>query len=236
MAFSRVQGARHSAETRKWNYGQMKEALLDPRSWLLFLLCVFTTLPGGGLTAVCSRLLSSACSIFPFGPCHQLIRSTANQTSLQFGSVVLNSFGYSVLQTQLLTMSQGAFLLLFVVFTVVVSMSFKNARCISIALLNFISLAGALMIKLLPESQKLGRLGGLWLVSAFSSAFPTILSLVSSNITGHTKKSTVNSMVFVGFCVGYIIGPLTFLSQEAPTYQVRLQRVTFSVKFNINPY
>ncbi|KAJ5261609.1 major facilitator superfamily domain-containing protein [Penicillium chrysogenum] len=187
LAFSRVQGARHSAETRKWNYGQMKEALLDPRSWLLFLLCVFTTLPGGGLTA--------------------------------FGSVVLNSFGYSVLQTQLLTMSQGAFLLLFVVFTVVVSMSFKNARCISIALLNFISLAGALMIKLLPESQKLGRLGGLWLVSAFSSAFPTILSLVSSNITGHTKKSTVNSMVFVGFCVGYIIGPLTFLSQEAPTYQ-----------------
>lgn len=58
LAFSRVQGARHSAETRKWNHGQMKEAMLDPRSWLLFLLCLFTTLPGGGLTAVCSRLLS----------------------------------------------------------------------------------------------------------------------------------------------------------------------------------
>ncbi|CAI7631087.1 unnamed protein product [Penicillium pancosmium] len=187
LAFIRVQGARHSAETRKWNNGQMKEAILDPRSWLLFLLCVFTTLPGGGLTA--------------------------------FGSVVLNSFGYSVLQTQLLTMSQGAFLLLFVIFTVAVSMIFKNARCVSIALLNIISLVGALMIKLLPESQKLGRLGGLWLISAYASAFPTILSLVSSNITGHTKKSTVNAMVFVGFCVGYIIGPLTFLSQEAPTYQ-----------------
>lgn len=126
-------------------------------------------------------------------------------------------------------MSQGAFLLLFVIFTVVVSMIFKNARCISIALLNIISLAGALMIKLLPQSEKLGRLGGLWLISAYASAFPTILSLVSSNITGYTKKSTVNAMVFVGFCVGYIIGPLTFLSREAPTYQVCPGHVTFYV-------
>ncbi|KAJ6085393.1 major facilitator superfamily domain-containing protein [Penicillium canescens] len=187
LAFARVQGARRSAETRQWNHGQMREALMDPRSWLLFLLCVFTTLPGGGMTA--------------------------------FGSVILTSFGYSVLQTQLLTMSQGAFLLFFVVFTVGISMTFKNARCVSIALLNVISLAGALMIKLLPESHKLGRLGGLWLISAYASSFPTILSLVSSNITGHTKKSTVNAMLFAGFCVGYIVGPLTFLPREAPTYQ-----------------
>lgn len=120
-------------------------------------------------------------------------------------------------------MSQGAFLLLFVVFSVVVSMTFKNARCVSIALLNVISLVGALMIKLLPESHKLGRLAGLWLISAYASAFPTILSLVSSNITGHTKKSTVNAMLFAGFCIGYIIGPLTFLPREAPTYQVSPQ-------------
>ncbi|KAL1871015.1 hypothetical protein Plec18167_007323 [Paecilomyces lecythidis] len=187
LAFARVQGIRHSADTRKWSNAQMKEALIDPRSWLLFLLCVFTTLPGGGLTA--------------------------------FGSIILKSFGYSVLQTQLLTMSQGAFLLLFVIFTVVVSMVFNNARCISIALLNIISLAGALMIRMLPESHKLGRLGGLWLIGGYASAFPTILSLVSSNITGHTKRSTVNGMLFLGFCMGYIVGPLTFLADEAPTYK-----------------
>ncbi|KAH8689921.1 major facilitator superfamily domain-containing protein [Talaromyces proteolyticus] len=183
MAFARVQGARHSTETRKWNHGQMREALMDPRSWLLFLLCVFTTLPGGGLTA--------------------------------FGSVVLKSFGYSVLQTQLLTMSQGAFLLLYVVLTVVVSVTFKNARCVSIALLNLISLAGALMIKLLPD------------------AFPTILSLVSSNITGHTKKSTVNGMLFVGFCVGYIVGPLTFLPGEAPAYKTAFNTMIACFVLNV---
>ncbi|KAJ9482476.1 hypothetical protein VN97_g10948 [Penicillium thymicola] len=218
LAFARVQGARHSAETRKWNHGQMMEALMDPRSWLFFLLCIFTTLPGGGLTAVCYYSMIR-CIFYLSNPARTFNQPTANQTILKFGSIILKSFGYSVLQTQLLTMSQGAFLLFYVAFTVIVSITFKNARCVSIALLNIISLAGALMIKLLPESHNLSRLGGLWLISAYASAFPTILSLVSSNITGHTKKATVNGMLFVGFCIGYIVGPLTFLPREAPTYQ-----------------
>lgn len=117
-------------------------------------------------------------------------------------------------------MSQGAWLLFFVVLTVTISVVFKNARCISIALLNLISLAGALMIKLLPTDQRVSRLAGLWLISAYASSFPTILSLVSSNICGHTKKAVVNGMLFLGFCTGYIIGPQTFLAREAPGYQV----------------
>lgn len=52
QAFARVQGLRRSADTRKWNGPQFKEALVDPRTWLLFFLAVFTTLPGGGLAAV----------------------------------------------------------------------------------------------------------------------------------------------------------------------------------------
>ncbi|KAL6249305.1 hypothetical protein RBB50_003158 [Rhinocladiella similis] len=187
LAFARVQGMRHSADTQKWSSAQFKEALIDPRTWLFFLLNIFTTLPGGGLAA--------------------------------FGSIILKSFGFSLYKTQLLTMSQGAFLLLFVVFTVAISVMFKDARCISIALLNLISLVGALMIKLLPASDKVSRLAGLWLISAYASSFPTILSLVSSNICGHTKKATVNAMLFLGFCTGYIIGPQTFLAHEAPGYK-----------------
>jgi hypothetical protein len=57
LAFARVQGMRHSADTRKWSTAQFKEALIDPRSWLFFLLNIFTTLPGGGLTAVSPYVL-----------------------------------------------------------------------------------------------------------------------------------------------------------------------------------
>ncbi|CCT65215.1 related to DAL5-Allantoate and ureidosuccinate permease [Fusarium fujikuroi IMI 58289] len=201
LAFERVQGARHSVETGEWNYAQMREAFMDPRSWLFFLICVFSTIPGGGMTA--------------------------------FGSIIIKDFGYSVLQTQLLSMSVGAFLLFFVIMTVAISMTLKNSRCLSISLLNFISLAGVLMVKLLPESNKTGRLGGLWLVCAHASAFPTILSLVSSNITGHTKKATVNGMLFIGFCTGYIIGSLTFIAQEAPAYKTAFNIMVACFVLNI---
>ncbi|KEF53541.1 uncharacterized protein A1O9_10516 [Exophiala aquamarina CBS 119918] len=186
--FARVQGIRRFADTRKWQNAQMKETLRDHRSWLLFLLCVLTTLPGGGLTA-----------------------------GGQFGSIVTKSFGYTLFQTQILGMATGVFLLTIVI-TVSLSMGFKNAGCLSIALLNSISLVGCLMIKFLPTRQKGGRLAGLWLIRAYASAFPTILGLVSSNITGHTKKAPVNGMLFLGFCTGYIIGPSTFLAHEAPGY------------------
>lgn len=58
LAFARVQGMRHEADTRKWSNAQLKEALIDPRTWLFFMLNVFTTLPGGGLSAVRISLLS----------------------------------------------------------------------------------------------------------------------------------------------------------------------------------
>ncbi|RMZ85216.1 hypothetical protein DV738_g460, partial [Chaetothyriales sp. CBS 135597] len=186
QAFARVQGLRHSADSRKWNQAQFNEAMIDPRTWLLFLLAITVTLPGGGLTA--------------------------------FSSIITKSFGYDLFQTYLLGMATGGFLLFFVIFTVVISMYVKDGRCISIALLNIISLVGCLMVKLVDPQKKLTRLAGLWLIGGYASGFPTILSLISSNVTGHTKKAVVNAVLFLGFCTGYIIGPLTFIAKEAPAY------------------
>lgn len=76
------------------------------------------------------------------------------------------------------------------------------------------------MIKLVEPEKKLTRLAGLWLIGGYASSFPTILSLISSNITGHTKKAVVSAVLFLGFCTGYIIGPLTFIAAEAPNYPV----------------
>lgn len=211
QAFARVQGLRKSADTRKWNRQQFKEAMVDPRTWLLFLLAVFTTVPGGGLTAV-----SLPCSSFTAYKRQRLISMPVPQ----FSSIITKSFGYDIFQTYLLGMTTGAFLLFFVIFTVVISTQFRNARCVSIALLNIVSLAGCLMIKLVSPDRRLTRLAGLWLIGGYASAFPTILSLISSNITGHTKKAVVSAVLFLGFCSGYIVGPLTFKAGEAPGYPV----------------
>ncbi|EKD15036.1 uncharacterized protein L3040_003764 [Drepanopeziza brunnea f. sp. 'multigermtubi'] len=136
-----------------------------------------------------------------------------------FGSIILQGFGFSTFETLLLGMSQGAFMFIFLVFTVTWSVKFRNGRCISIAICQIFSLIGCLMIKYIPPHNKIGRLAGLWLIGAYASATPTIMSLISSNVIGYTKKAVVGGMFFVAFCAGYIVGPQTMLSHEAPGYE-----------------
>ncbi|KAG2731540.1 hypothetical protein G9P44_005127 [Scheffersomyces stipitis] len=47
----------------------------------------------------------------------------------------------------------------------------------------------------------------------------SLLSNISSNVTGHTKKVTVNAILLIGYCVGNLIGPQTFLATEAPNFR-----------------
>ncbi|QEL59910.1 hypothetical protein CJJ09_001997 [Candidozyma auris] len=44
------------------------------------------------------------------------------------------------------------------------------------------------------------------------------LSSCASNVAGHTKKVTVNAIFLIGYCVGNLIGPQTFMDKQAPEY------------------
>lgn len=44
------------------------------------------------------------------------------------------------------------------------------------------------------------------------------VGLTSANCAGHTKKATTSGAVFVGYCLGNIIGPLCFTSTPGPRY------------------
>lgn len=39
-----------------------------------------------------------------------------------------------------------------------------------------------------------------------------------ANVAGHTKKITVNAIIFIAYCTASIIGPQVFLMSEAPHY------------------
>ena len=45
-----------------------------------------------------------------------------------------------------------------------------------------------------------------------------IMSLITANTAGSTKRSAVNAIFFISYCVGNIIGPFAFKSNEAPVY------------------
>lgn len=65
---------------------------------------------------------------------------------------------------------------------------------------------GGVLVGLSPD-QTWGRLVALWLCSLQSVGFAISLTMVSSNVAGYTKKQLTGAAVFVGYCVGNIIGP-----------------------------
>jgi ACS family allantoate permease-like MFS transporter len=57
-----------------------------------------------------------------------------------------------------------------------------------------------------------------YLTQASATPFVALLSLISTNIAGYTKKTTVAAMYLIAYCAGNIIGPQVFRSQDAPQY------------------
>lgn len=75
---------------------------------------------------------------------------------------------------------------------------------------NLICIAGAAMLVGLPDEQKWARLVGLWLCYFQGLGFSMSLTMISSNISGFTKKQFTAAIMFTGYCVGNIIGPQTY--------------------------
>lgn len=68
------------------------------------------------------------------------------------------------------------------------------------------ALVGMILIVALPLSNNVGRLIGYYLTQASPTPFVALLSLISSNVAGYTKKTTVAAMYLIGYCAGNIIG------------------------------
>lgn len=68
------------------------------------------------------------------------------------------------------------------------------------------SILGMALIVGLPLSNNVGRLIGYYLTLTSANPFVALLSLISSNVAGYTKKTTVAALYLIAYCVGNIIG------------------------------
>lgn len=71
----------------------------------------------------------------------------------------------------------------------------------------------------LPKSHgRAGPLIGNYMTNTIGAALPLLYAWVAANFAGHTKKVTINAILLMSFCLGNIIGPLTFTGSTAPVY------------------
>ncbi|CAI6756074.1 ANM_collapsed_G0031360.mRNA.1.CDS.1 [Saccharomyces cerevisiae] len=172
---------------------QIIEALKDVRTWLYFLFTVSSNIPNGGISS--------------------------------FMSILLNSdFGYSSKETLLMGLPTGAVELvgcpLFGILAVYAAnkkipfWKYKLSWAIFAAVLALIA---SCMLGFATNSKK-ARLAGayLWYISPVS--FICVLSNISANSSGYSKKWTVSSINLVAYAAANLAGPQTFIAKQAPKY------------------
>ncbi|KAJ6031975.1 hypothetical protein N7540_002707 [Penicillium herquei] len=136
-----------------------------------------------------------------------------------FSSIIITGFGYSNFKSLLLQMPMGFSQLIFLIITAGFSTYVPRSRIISMIFNCIISVIGLVLIYTLNDNHKVVKLVGLCFVAAFAVNIPLSLSIVTSNVAGATKRSTISVAVFAAYCVGNIVGPQFFYASQDPVYQ-----------------
>ncbi|RCI12914.1 hypothetical protein L249_0763 [Ophiocordyceps polyrhachis-furcata BCC 54312] len=137
---------------------------------------------------------------------------------LSFGSIVLEGLGFDRLRTLLLQSAVYLLQLALLLFSATMSGRYKNVRTLFMVFNLSLATVGCILVRQLPPSQKWARYAGFCLTVAYSANAPMILSIISANTGGFSKKMTINAMAIMAYSIGNIIGPQLFVGSEAPSY------------------
>lgn len=133
-----------------------------------------------------------------------------------FGNILLTEdMGYDVKQSLLMQMPSGA-----VELTACLGLAYILTLVRARMPMAFIGTGVVVLAQCLLAFGTLSpvKMAGYNLYAFVPIGFICMLSVVASNVAGHTKKVTTNAILLVGYCVGSLIGPQTFRESQAPNY------------------
>lgn len=145
-----------------------------------------------------------------------LFTNIPNGSLTNMGSILITSMGYAPLEAYIMSLPQGAVQIVGVTCFGLIAQLTKNRMNIGIAG-ACVNLMGGSLLAFGKETKV--KYAGLCFFGMSPIPWLCMLSLVSSNSAGHTKKVVTSALSLIAYCVGNIIGPQTFLVHEAPTYR-----------------
>ncbi|KAJ8113977.1 hypothetical protein OPT61_g4035 [Boeremia exigua] len=136
-----------------------------------------------------------------------------------FSNLIIREFGFSLLQTQLLNIAQGVWTIIVMVGSAQASQK-SGQTCLTMILWTIPAVVGTVVILIVKPtpSNSGGMLIAFYCTQFFLAQGNMIISLVTRNVAGQTKKSTTMTMVFIGWAVGNLIAPQIFQEKDAPRY------------------
>ncbi|KAJ5679912.1 hypothetical protein N7462_008156 [Penicillium macrosclerotiorum] len=136
-----------------------------------------------------------------------------------FSNLIIQQFGFSLLQTQLLNIAQGAWTIGVMLGSAWAAQRFQQT-CFVMILCAIPAMIGTIIILVVTPtaSNAGGMLIAFYCTQCFLAEGNMIISLITRNVAGQTKKGITMTMVFIGWAVGNLIAPQIFQNKDAPRY------------------
>ncbi|OBT75783.1 hypothetical protein VF21_05577 [Pseudogymnoascus sp. 05NY08] len=137
-----------------------------------------------------------------------------------FQPLIVNGLGFNTLTSILLQMPTGGNEIVFLLITSSLASLLPHARVLIMIFNCVVAMVGLVLVYSLKSQA--GQMTGVVFAATYAINIPICLSLITSNVSGFTKRSTVSAIVFAMYCVGNIAGPQFYLERQKPRYQMGL--------------
>ncbi|KAK2032984.1 MFS general substrate transporter [Colletotrichum zoysiae] len=207
VAIERMRANQTGIENKCFSRAQLREVFTDPKTWLMFLFNIWVSIPNGGLT--------------------------------NFAPLIINGLGYSAQRSTLLMIPTGviqtlsSYLCNFGVYYC--TRRFKNLQVRGAFVIGglVVGMIATVLLYTLPLDSYTPRLLALYWSYFYLGPYIVALGMNSANTAGHTKKVTLNAIVFGAYCISNIIGPQFFKSTQAPLYPLGIGAMLVSYIMSI---
>ncbi|KAF9564419.1 MFS general substrate transporter [Agrocybe pediades] len=150
-----------------------------------------------------------------FAAIGNIVNSLTNQRQL-----IINQFGFTPIQTTLLGCVDGVVEILTIWLGVTLAARKFIGRGYAGVLMFIPALLGSILVSTLPSHKKVGLLFSYWVSIFVITPFVILLGWISSIIAGHTKRTTVNAIIFSAYAIGNAAGPFMWKKKYQPRNHV----------------
>ncbi|KAM0752589.1 MFS general substrate transporter [Meredithblackwellia eburnea MCA 4105] len=190
----------------EWKWSQVLDAFKDPQLYFFFFVTVSNSIPTGGVNT--------------------------------FGNLIFVGLGFSALDTLVKgTLPQNALGVCWFILAGIVLSKFKHMRFYWVMLSIVPAFVGMLVLSLVPTTKHnlWAKWGAFFITITGQICGALIWSMLSTNVAGRTKKSTISIVIFCAYCFGNAIGAQVFQARWAPAYRPStiILAIFFALEFTL---
>ncbi|KAI8079018.1 major facilitator superfamily domain-containing protein [Gilbertella persicaria] len=126
-----------------------------------------------------------------------------------YNGQIAASFGFDQLQSMLLSTGTGGSTILFIVIGIVLVQKYHQTIYTACFLMCF-DVLGLLLLLVIPMDK--AKILGFFLSWSYVAVYVLMVTCISNNVTGYTKKIFYNGILMIFYTIGNFVGPLMMTS------------------------